>query len=96
MLLAKSFIGSNSIDKATIIPRQTKLEEHCFDAYYVASKLVELAGKNILFNFGLSIETYYPLLEKCAKISAILHDIGKANNIFQKYDQSFLPALISF
>lgn len=77
-LLAKSFNKTQNNE----IPRYAKLEEHCFDAYLVATTLFDLIGRRVLENSGLPLNEYYKKLKLCLKLAALIHDVGKANDNF--------------
>jgi len=46
--------------------------------------ILETVGKKILKNMNLAEEKWYKSLEKSLEVACLAHDVGKANNFFQK------------
>lgn len=81
VLLAKSYdkktYGQNPPSYARLVPHVRAVER-------AGEGIVEIAGELILQQLDLSIEPWLSRLRRAVKVACLCHDIGKANDGFQK------------
>lgn len=77
-LLAKSCEKQNAIAQAALLP------QHLVDVYEAALAVLEASGDDQLQAVGLEPKEWSSPLRRIVLLSAALHDLGKANDHFQK------------
>ncbi|TWU43857.1 putative CRISPR-associated nuclease/helicase Cas3 [Novipirellula aureliae] len=76
-LLAKSVDGTDA-------SQHTTLRQHLADVFESAIGVVDASGCDQLAAFGLSPSQWYDRFRQTVLLSAAIHDLGKANNHFQR------------
>jgi CRISPR-associated endonuclease/helicase Cas3 len=80
-LLAKSWKPSKDEPQ---LPTYARLVPHVRAVERAGESIVEVCGELILRNLGLPMTLWLPRLKQAVKVACLCHDIGKANEGFQK------------
>ncbi len=81
VLLAKSW-HANAPDEAP--PSYARLVPHLRAVQKAGASIIEVAGELILQQLDLPVDPWLSRLERALRVACLCHDIGKANDAFQK------------
>jgi CRISPR-associated endonuclease/helicase Cas3 len=88
MLLAKSY---PEVSKGERVPTYARLVPHLRAVERAGVSIVEAAGELILRHMGLDADPWLSRLERALRAACLCHDLGKANDGFQKMVRGRIP-----
>ncbi len=90
-LLAKSYVNQVPPEPA---PTYARLVPHLRAVECAGMSILEVAGDLILQQLGLPQHPWHSRLNRAMRVACLCHDIGKANDGFQKMVRRLIPPIV--